>query len=386
MKNADGAKGAFDEGDDSLAKGTAISVIVPVYNAEKYLDRFFEAVLGQTFTDFELICVNDGSTDGSLALLEKYAKADSRVRVITQSNVGAGGARNKGMDAASGSYYIFLDSDDFAEKRMFAKMHEAITAAGADICVCRSDSYDVRSGKFHSHTRSFVERYIPKKQFFSYRDAPGRIFNMFRGWPWDKMYRAAFVTERGLRFQEIENLNDVRFVYLSLATAERITTVRDVLIHKSEHIHDSVSASPAKEWRCSLSAYRALKDGLLDAGIYGEVERSFMNRVLRNAIWNLGILSGKGIEEYYAALQGGALAEFGLDSQLSESFFDAPEDCDELKHILADSLPDYLLYKKRVMEDGYKRRIEELKASPTFRIGRIATVIPGRLKKALRKG
>ncbi|MDR0518799.1 MAG: glycosyltransferase, partial [Clostridiales Family XIII bacterium] len=162
MENAGGAKGAFGTGGGSPKNGIAISVIVPVYNAERYLDRFFAAVLGQTFADFELICVDDGSTDGSPCLLEKYAQADSRVRVITQENRGAGAARNTGMDAASGSFYIFLDSDDFAEKRMLAKMHEAITAANADICVCKSDSYDVRSGKFHPHTRAFVESLIPK--------------------------------------------------------------------------------------------------------------------------------------------------------------------------------------------------------------------------------
>jgi hypothetical protein len=203
------------------------------------------------------------------------------------------------------------------------------------------------------------------------------------------MYRAAFVGERGLRFQEIENQNDIFFVYLAFAKAGRITTVREVLIHKSEHIGDSVSESSTKDWRCYLLAYRAIKTGLEEAGIFGEVERSFKKRALRNAVWNLGILSGKGLEEYYAALQGegGALAEFGLAShQPDEGFFDAPEDVDELKHILADSLPDYLLYKMKVQEEGYKQKIKELKASPTFRIGRIATAIPGRLKKALRKG
>jgi glycosyltransferase involved in cell wall biosynthesis len=90
-----------------------VSVIIPVYNAEKYLRKCLNSVVNQTLRDIEIICVNDGSTDGSLAILEEYAKKDSRIVVINQKNQGAGLARNKALKCAHGRYFVFMDPDDF---------------------------------------------------------------------------------------------------------------------------------------------------------------------------------------------------------------------------------------------------------------------------------
>ena len=89
-----------------------VSVIIPVYNQEKYLDECLSSVCGQTLRDIEIMCVNDGSTDESLKILNKYAKNDSRIHVFSQSNQGAGVARNLGLSKAKGKYLSFLDSDD----------------------------------------------------------------------------------------------------------------------------------------------------------------------------------------------------------------------------------------------------------------------------------
>lgn len=90
-----------------------VSVIIPVYNVEKYLSRCLDSLLAQTFADFEVICVNDGSTDGSGQILEEYAQKDVRIKVLTQKNQGQSIARNKGLDIAIGEYVYFVDSDDF---------------------------------------------------------------------------------------------------------------------------------------------------------------------------------------------------------------------------------------------------------------------------------
>jgi glycosyltransferase involved in cell wall biosynthesis len=90
-----------------------VSVIIPVYNVDKYLKQCLDSVATQTLRDIEIICVNDGSTDGSLAILEEYAKKDSRIVVINQKNQGAGLARNKALKCAQGRYFVFMDSDDF---------------------------------------------------------------------------------------------------------------------------------------------------------------------------------------------------------------------------------------------------------------------------------
>ncbi len=89
-----------------------VSVIVPVYNTEKYLRRCLDSVLGQSYTNFECLCVNDGSPDNSAAILEEYSSKDSRVRVLTQENKGISSARNLALENIKGEYFIFLDSDD----------------------------------------------------------------------------------------------------------------------------------------------------------------------------------------------------------------------------------------------------------------------------------
>lgn len=96
-----------------------ISVIVPVYNAEKYIDRCIKSIIGQTYTEWELFLINDGSSDNSLSIILKYAKKDKRITVISQNNQGAGAARNKGLDYVSGDYIVFVDSDDYIEPQYF---------------------------------------------------------------------------------------------------------------------------------------------------------------------------------------------------------------------------------------------------------------------------
>lgn len=104
-----------------------ISVIVPVYNAEKYISRCIDSVLKQTYSNWELLLVDDGSKDGSLAILNDYAQKDRRIKVFHQENAGAGAARNVGLDNAIGDYIVFIDSDDFVETDYFSLVIEKNT-------------------------------------------------------------------------------------------------------------------------------------------------------------------------------------------------------------------------------------------------------------------
>ena len=96
-------------------KNPEISIIIPVYNVEKYLDECLNSAANQTFENIEIICVNDGSTDGSLEILESHASKDKRIRIISQENKGVSSARNEGLDAARGKYIYFMDSDDYMD-------------------------------------------------------------------------------------------------------------------------------------------------------------------------------------------------------------------------------------------------------------------------------
>lgn len=115
---------------------TAISVIVPIYRVEKYLPACIDSILNQTFTDFELILVDDGSPDRCPEICDETAKRDARVRVIHQANAGLSAARNAGIEAAHGAWLSFVDSDDFLAPDFLETLHDAAVRAGADCALC----------------------------------------------------------------------------------------------------------------------------------------------------------------------------------------------------------------------------------------------------------
>lgn len=113
-----------------------LSVIIPVFNAEQYLDRCLYSVLGSDYKDIQVVCVDDGSTDGSLNILRKYAALDSRVEILSKCNEGVSAARNAGMKMAKGEYLTFVDSDDWIHREMYSTMMRCLCENNADIAIC----------------------------------------------------------------------------------------------------------------------------------------------------------------------------------------------------------------------------------------------------------
>ena len=124
-----------------------ISVILPVYNTSKYLHACLSSLLNQTFHDFEIVAINDGSTDDSLSILQDFANKDSRIRIIDQKNQGIGAARNLGIQLANGTYIAFIDSDDTLELRMLECLYKKAVEESLDIVVCDYIEYEETSKK-----------------------------------------------------------------------------------------------------------------------------------------------------------------------------------------------------------------------------------------------
>ena len=110
-------------------------MVIPIYNAEKTLGECLDSIIGQSYSELEIICVNDGSTDNSMDILKSYAEMDARIKVICQDNAGAGAARNAGIEASSYKFLTFVDADDVIDCSMYAKMTEIQNATSVD-CVC----------------------------------------------------------------------------------------------------------------------------------------------------------------------------------------------------------------------------------------------------------
>ena len=156
-----------------------ISVIVPVYNVARYLPQCLDSIVNQTFEDIEIICINDGSTDDSLEILESYSKKDSRIKIISQENRGLGAARNVGMKHASGRYVFFIDSDDFIKQNTLELLYDNAVSNNSDMVFYRL--YRYIDGKESYNSLFNFKKHFGEVDYdnftFTYRDAKDFVLN-----------------------------------------------------------------------------------------------------------------------------------------------------------------------------------------------------------------
>lgn len=199
-----------------------ISVVIPVYNAEEYVEECIHSVFDQGIKNVELICVDDGSSDNSVEILQKLAEQDGRIRVICQGNRSAGAARNHGLQYARGTYVHFLDADDRVCAGIYKKAIKKLDEIGADACVFQYLFYDNSTGE---------EIPCPcllngKERVTTFRQEPAFfMYNMVA--PWNKVYRRAWMEEHGMWFDEIHCGNDRGFYYRSLAAGGKMVLCMD---------------------------------------------------------------------------------------------------------------------------------------------------------------
>ena len=201
-----------------------ISIVMPLYNAERYLKEALESIKMQTFENYELICVNDFSSDNTQKVIDLYAQKDERIKVLKNTERrGAAYSRNKGLDMALGKYIIFLDGDDLFDESMLEQAFEAIESKRIDI-VCFDyvsfTSMPTNAQKRTCHSKRFVRQYCD--QSFQVSDMKICDFTDLNTAPWNKLYRTEFLKENKLEFQDLPCCNDVYFVLLSFFLTENM--------------------------------------------------------------------------------------------------------------------------------------------------------------------
>lgn len=266
-----------------------ISVIIPVYNTEEYLDKCIQSVINQTLKEIEIICVDDGSTDNSFEILKKYAKIDKRITVIKQEKLNAGVARNAGLAVAKGKYLSFLDSDDYFELNMLEVMYQKIMDKNSDIIICRCKSIDLDNGKYNYQifNKSLRLDIIPESNNFSVQEIPKIIFQFCEGWAWDKLFRADFIISNNIKFQSIINFNDNQFTFTALCLAKSITTTEELFVIKRHGHKKALSSNRKKDPFCFLKAFDKIKHNLEKNDLYHMVKESFWNWVIKLCIIQL---------------------------------------------------------------------------------------------------
>ncbi len=241
------------------------SVIMPLFNAEKYLPEALESVLRQTCGDFEIICINDCSTDNTGKILEEFRDRDNRVKILTnESRLGAGLSRNKGIKEAQGKYFLFLDGDDLFDEQLLEKASVAMEKHGADIVLFEA-LYHVPSETIYvkrhiEHSEEFRKNYcgVP----FSYSDFKPEEFPNWSDVPWDKMFSRDLIIDNRLEFQDLPSCNDVFFSKMAMFCAQRIIWLDDsrILVYAREHTEPSRISSD----RNPKYAYLALEKLVLE--------------------------------------------------------------------------------------------------------------------------
>lgn len=302
-----------------------VSVIIPVYNVENYLRQCLDSVIGQTLKEIEIICVNDSSTDDSLKILNEYAEKDARMKVLSQENAGAGAARNRGMDAATGKYLSFLDSDDFFEPDMLEKAYELAEQDQADFVVYKSDQYHTEKDEFVPVKWVVREKEIPPYHPFHRRQMTDNVFKVFVGWAWDKLFLREFVEKYELRFQEQRTSNDMLFVFSAVALAKKIAVVPEVLAHQRRDAKDSLSKTRENSWRCFYDALIALKNKLVKEGLYAELEKDYINYALHFTLWNYNTISEPTKTKLKNVLEGEWFRELGIAGKNEDYFYNKKE-------------------------------------------------------------
>lgn len=289
-----------------------------------------DSVLAQTYRDLEVVCIDDGSTDGSLAILEQYANVDSRVAVHTQANAGPAISRNRGLELATGDYVMLLDSDDLYDTDMIEKLLGRAADTEADIVICRSAEYDHRTGDVSNAPWTAKVEQIPARDPFSCSDMYDYILTAFIGWPWDKLYRRSFLESHGLRFPALNNSEDLYFVFLSLVVAERISFFDEVLIrhrvNRSGSVSNSRTANPLDFYRGICLLKEKLKEDPLR---YERMSWGFLNWAFDYALWNIETLPEGPVRlELIERLSQGGFPEIELANHGVGYFMLAP-DCHE---------------------------------------------------------
>lgn len=323
-----------------------VSVIIPIYNSEKYLKQCLDSIINQSLKDIEIICVNDGSNDSSLKILENYSQRDSRITIIDQNRSGGGAARNKGLEIARGEYISFLDSDDFFELNLLEEAYNKCKKDNADIGIYKVYKYDNITKKDEFAHWAFVKEQLPSKIPFSYKDIPDYIFNTFQNWPWNKMFKKTFIDNNNLKFQKLLKTNDLLFTCSALILAQKITLIDKILVHYRTNTGISTQQTNDESPFDFYIAFLELKNFLIKNGCYNNVERSFLNSALNGSIYNL-----KSLKNYssfvllYKKIKEEIIFKLGFDKK-NEAYFYNKKNYLELLIIQENSVDKYIIKKK----------------------------------------
>lgn len=236
-------------------KKELVSIIVPVYNVEKYIKECLESIINQTYENIEVILIDDGSTDKSGRICDEYSKIDKRIKVIHKQNSGVSATRNIGLKEATGEYIEFVDPDDFTSKNYIKKMMDGIKNSDCVIC-----------GYNEQYKNATVSHSIAKhKCNIGRKEAINNLFvrNLYNGYLWNKLFKTNIIKEHQLVFNEkISILEDLLFVTEYLSYCNNITLITDNLYYYRMRKNSAINDFNSKKINNLFNGYMEINNVL----------------------------------------------------------------------------------------------------------------------------
>ena len=370
-----------------------VSIIVPTYNVEAYLVECMESITNQTLEDIEIICINDGSTDGSLAILKSYAEKDKRIVLVDKENGGYGIGMNIGMSLATGEYIGIVEPDDFVPVNMFGDLYKI--AKENDLDFVKADFYRFEratNGDMFLTYNHLDRKNQYYKQVFDPSHTPEAIRFIMN--TWSGIYRKAFLDEHNIRHNETPgaSFQDNGFWFQTFAFAKRGMVI-DKPYYMNRRDNPNSSVKNVQKIYCINAEYDHIRDILIE---YPETWERFKTyytlKRFHNSVATLRRISNEFKRDYVERFSKEMKRARDL-GEMDEELFTAAER-DNL-HLLMNQPAVYYKLKALPMNNGpaglnsnfkqVKAELDKIKRSKSYRVGRAIMYIPVRLKKLAKR-
>ena len=322
-----------------------ISVIIPVYNAERYLNSCVESLMAQTIDNIQLIFVDDGSTDDSNSILKRYQRIDERIEIIEQKNMFAGIARNNGIHQAKADFLTFLDSDDIMMPSALEHLYKCAKENDADIVI--SSAFYFCKDENERTVAEYVlrEKYLPKDKVFSAKDCGKYLFQITTGAPWGKLFRTGHIRENQLFFLDSPRAEDFYFVFLAMALAKRITVLNEqTVLYRTEEGNGSLEDIKDEYPVINVQNRKKLWDKLSEYNLINELRQSFINSLINGVVYHFRTFrTGTAFESLYKEFVDNTIPLYEINI-LDRDFFYEESEYNYIRLICeAENCSDFLL-------------------------------------------
>ena len=279
-----------------------ISIIVPVYNVEKYLRQCLDSIVNQSLQDIEVICVNDGSLDSSLDILNEYKSKDKRVIVITQENKGTGVARNLGIEYSNGECLAFVDPDDWLEPNALEELYSKYKENDVDIV--QHDHTYVNEEKneygevvFSKHASYCLQTNINDGDIYNWESIKNKNFSLLPLASWGRLYSTNFVKKNNIKFAPNKCSEDNIFTIKSFMLAKDILYVNNTFYNYRVRI-DSCSHKISNDNFCIFDNVKLLKDFLIEKNWFDKYKNEYQEYAKYILLWHYALVPCNNIKKY----------------------------------------------------------------------------------------